>query len=154
MTDITPAFIVKIMNDKGIVMSLSEAFDVANAIFDAHCDRINVVENMAFDRGTEYGKDLRNNERYQEGKEAGFAEGVREGRYQGRREVLNGRTLDHMNQTYEESRKHFMSLARAIVFDMDRTKKIPMIKQLREESGMGLKFCKDLIDEAYGSIYG
>lgn len=145
MSVFTPETIVKLLNEKGVVMSLSEAFDVAQTIFDMHCDRLIIIENNAYDGGVEVGKNSAERTMYHQG--------FNEGRIKGREEEQS-----YLRRTINEARETMRPLAIHIVHDMwnndvdQKVHKIKMIKRFRNETKMGLKFCKDLIDEEY-AIY-
>lgn len=116
------ARILAIFNNNNLNIGLKKAMHIAQTIMDLHSKRVIQVENAAYDRG------------YKDGSEKPLTS----------------------DESYELSRlrgveTHMKTIAKSYVGDIvdmvGRDRKIQVIKELRNKTGLGLKETKDIVDE-------
>lgn len=141
LMDLDTDRIIRIFHANGIKMSLKKAFELANILYTIHLEAINEQANISFKAG----QDVANRQADKE-----YENGHRDGVATGKRQA-----------NYEAEGKHVTELIRATLWVEDNVsfinldQKIRCIKEVRHRfTGLGLRDCKTIIDNATGNGIG
>lgn len=122
--------ILNTLNTYGVRIPLRRALELSQALFDLHSQRVIEAENNAFDRGYRQGQDdLKNKD--------GLVTELRLGKL----EKLEEFAFTRANE-----------LIPGIVQKIGRDRKIQCIREVRENTGLGLKEAKEVVDNHLSTL--
>lgn len=116
--------VLRVLDNADLGFSLRSAMNLANELIGLHADRMNQVENEAYDRG------------HKEGYETGKRDV----------EVPSEYELNRLRRMETAVKANANELVKGIVNEIGSLKKIQCIKELRSKTGLGLKETKDIVD--------
>lgn len=118
--------ILDIMSEKAGELSLHESMHIARNIMELHSADLRTARGESYDEG------------YQSGHEVGSS--------LNRVPTPDEWELQKLRRVYDAQTVRANELVSGIVSRLGRTKKIQVIKELRKETGLGLKDTKDIVD--------